>query len=322
MPKLITFLTPQAGNWYIITKFKKEIDSFIYDPEDPKKNPSSLKILGWPYGRGLIKLQFTEIVSDLETAKTAKVTDPKSPAFGNKKYVSYRTFATSNIIIGTRQELVDHLNKIESHPAVVEITTSDGASIETIVSISFKILDPIATKNVEDFLVYGTNFVIEVLRLWGNKHTFKENRGIDTNDDMTKDDDVWDKINHLNETEFKQNGFSVCKVAVIAIAVGERSKEFLNSEQKIGEEQNKSAAAVFTQEIDLRKNETQKALNKTKLELIRGEADIQIDLIEKTAESLAKQNKAWGEGGLKTLIINGDKQNQVQTIQVADTTAN
>ena len=125
----------------------------------------------------------------------------------------------------------------------------------------------------------------------------------------------------MNNSEFKENGFEVCKVAVLAIAVAERSKEFLDSEQKIGEEQNKSAAAVFTQEIDLRRNETQKALNATKLELINGEADAQIRLIEKTSEAVTAQNKAWGEGGLKTLIMNGDNQKQIQTIQVADATA-
>ena len=156
MPRLLTFLSPEAGKWYIITKFNKEVDAILYDPKnpDPAKNPSSLRVLGWPYGRGNMKLQFTEFVSDIETAKNAIIDNPRSPDFGKKKYISYQTFFNSNLIIGTRQEYVDHLNKIEAHPAVVEVTTDDGASLEIIIAISFVPevgLEPTRRLRAEDF---------------------------------------------------------------------------------------------------------------------------------------------------------------------------
>jgi len=324
MPRLLTFLSPEAGKWYIITKFNKEVDAILYDPKnpDPAKNPSSLRVLGWPYGRGNMKLQFTEFVSDIETAKNAIIDNPRSPDFGKKKYISYQTFFNSNLIIGTRQEYVDHLNKIEAHPAVVEVTTDDGASLEIIIAISFEITDPISTKRIEDFLVYGTNFIIEAFRLWCNSKTFRENRMIKTEDSAIPDE-ICDQINKLNKKEFSENGFFVPHVAVTVVAVAERSIEFLESEQRIAEEANKALANISTQEIELLKNKTQGVRNDTKVKLLREEADIQIDVIEKTSVGIAKQNAAWGgKTGLRTLIMNGDgKSDPLQTIQIADANA-
>ncbi|MDB5255270.1 MAG: hypothetical protein JWL92_646 [Candidatus Nomurabacteria bacterium] len=322
MPKLITFLSPKAGNWYITTKFDKEIDSFMYDPKnttDPTKNPPSLIILGWPFGKGLTKLEFTELVSNEETAKSATIDNPGNPDHGKQKYKSYRKFLTSNLIIGTRQEFVDHLNKVESHPAVVEITTNDGASIEMILQISFEILHPLLTKTVEDFLVYGTSFVVEAFRLWGNKHSFIQNRAINTNDDPTVKDDVWDRIDALNKKEFGAVGFNVCKVAVIAVDIAERSKGFLDSEQDIAKEENKSKAAVFTKQTGLELNKLQDAQNDTELKFRERDADIKIKMVKQSANGLAKINAAWGgKKGLDRLYLGGNHASPMQDLVEAN----
>ncbi len=62
------------------------------------RNPPSLIILGWPYGRAFPKLQFTEFVSDPIAAANEVIA--KGPDAGKKKYIDIRTFVDSNIAIG------------------------------------------------------------------------------------------------------------------------------------------------------------------------------------------------------------------------------
>ncbi len=55
---------------------------------------------------------------------------------------------------------------------------------------------------------------------------------------------------------------------------------------------------------------------KLNLSFCKKKQRFQATLITTTADAIAKQNKAWGDGGLKTLIINDKSAGQIQTIQV------
>lgn len=308
--KLITFITPKAGKWIITTRFDKEVEATLYDPTStkPERNPPSLIILGWPYGRGKIKLRWTEFVADAETAKTATLPN------GKKKYLSHKTFFDSNLVIGTREEEVDYLNQIETHPAVVEITAADGGTVEMVIMIAFEILDPILTRKLEDFLGYATGFVIEAFRLWAATKNFKDLRAVDTKDNPAIPHEIDDKIKVLNTNDFIPKGFCIPRVAVIAIPIAERSKDLLEAEENVAKQLNNALAAVHKKEIELQQNEAQEVRNTTEIKFRKEDAAIKIDLVTKSSEGLAKVNKGWGEGGLERLYIGGGQSNSMQNL--------
>ncbi|MBY0328720.1 hypothetical protein K2Q02_01355 [Patescibacteria group bacterium] len=341
--KLITFVTPSTGQWLIITEFDKELKAILYDPGKPEDNiskniiknkynddlrlektseVSSLKILVWPRGLGLTKLRWTEFVTDIQSAKLEKVKD-RITGLERKKYTSIKTFLNSNLAIGTREEWVPYLNKVETHPAVVEITSSDGGSVEMVINIALEILHPLLIKNVEDIIAYVTSFVVEAFRLWGANKSFKDLRSICTTDDKTIHDEIFDKLTPLNEKDFIEKGVWVNRVAVMEVAIAERSKDLLESEENVAKQKNNAAAAVHQKEIELELNQAQEARNASELKFRKEDADIKANLIEKSSEGLAKINKGWGKGGLKRLYIGSGNTNSMQslvesTLQVQD----
>lgn len=354
--KLMTFVTPRTGQWLIITEFDKELKAILYDPGKPedniskndKKNTynddpmlektnevSSLKILVWPRGLGLTKLRWSEFVTDAATAKLQKSVD-RITGREKDKYASIRTFLNSNLVIGTREEWVPYLNKVETHPTVVEITSSDGGSVEMVINIALEILHPILIKEVEDIIGYVNSFVIEAFRLWGAKKTFKDLRAVCTTDEHKEDteidstvktktlhDEIFEKITPLNEKDFIEKGVWVNRVAVMAIAVADRSKDILESEEAITKKANQAKEAQSQLAIELLENKAQEARNASELQFRKEDAEIKVNLIKESSDGLAKINKAWGEGGLERLYIGSGNANPMQslvesTLQVQD----
>jgi hypothetical protein len=302
--KFLTLLTPRAGKWFIITKFKKEIRSVLYDPRDPNKKVPSAGLLVWPYGLADIKLTWTELVDSEETAKTAKV--PKDPA--QKKYKSYRKFYNSNMIIGTREEHVKYLNLMEVHPAVVEVTAKDGGSLEILVMITYEVTDPIKTRSLEDFLGYGANIVTEIIRDWCAKKEFHDIRAIETKDIKKDDSDIYSRIKEDNKKLFEPNGFRIENTAVIAVLVAERSKDLLESEEDIKKEENYAKVAEKTKNAEIALNVAQEARNEAEIKFQTALTDLRIKENKESAASIAEQNKAWVGGGLTHLYISGGEQ--------------
>ncbi len=310
--KLITFVTPEAGKWIIVTKFDKEIYSILYDPtsDKPEHNPPSLIVLGWPWGQAKIKLRWPEFVSDKETAETAvlKGTDIK------KYKANPRTFYNSQLVIGTREEYVDYLNQFETHPGVVEVTSKDGGSVEIIISVVIEILDPIATKKLEDFIGFTLNLVIHAFRQWAAEKKFHELRNIKTDDDKLVPGEIYDRLKVLNKKDFRPKGFWVPRITVNAVSVAHRSKDLLETEENIAKQANNAQAAVYEKDTELQLNLAQEARNSSELKFRKEDAAIKKELVNGSAEALAKINKSWGEGGLQRLFIGGGQSTPMQNL--------
>jgi hypothetical protein len=319
---LISAASPKAGEWIITAKGNKQTGAILYDPKKAKKdqkyNPPWLIVRGWPHGFYYPTLKWDEFTTD-KNADDAIITSSESPDKGQKKYKKCRNFYASNYTIGTRQERVRRLKKIEVHPAVVEAISLDAANLEIILFIAIEIFDPILLLDLDDdFLDFAATFVTGAFRLWSAQKTFKENRAIDTDIDI--DDpkaltekmlekknlapEIWDKIKKLNKKKFIPLGFKVNHVAVLLVTVKESSKGFLESEGRIAMAANDAQAAVFIKDAALQENEAQDAFNTTEIKFREADAKIKTNLIKDTSQAIKEQNAAWGgPTGLDRLFL-------------------
>ncbi len=329
-PQLITFISPPAGDWIITKKYQQEKRAILYDPtsSDPDRNPGSLLIFGWPYGRAYPVLTFTEFVVDPVAAATAVIT--KGVDNGKLKYSEgIKTYPNLGLSIGTRKERVRVIKQIENHPIVAQFTSSDAVNLEAAINTSIEVFDPMPTLKIDDFLGAAALRVVEAYRLWGAKQTFKQNRAVDTNLDpnvpsANLPDEICNRIEALNNGTFIPEGFKVRHISVVKIAVAPISQAAQDSEEGILIETNKNEADKQTNAMKLRANETQKQINETAVKLIQDKLTAEAKFVNDTKDAKVAENGAWGGSeGLRTLIMNGQGgPNQVQTIQVADATSN
>jgi hypothetical protein len=332
MAKLISTYQPTAGDWIIIQKFKKQVRAVLYDPADPNHDPDALGILGWPYSQATPELTFTEIISNKAKAETAVIVNGVD--VGKDKFIQVNEYFKGSLIIGTRKERVWTIKKLEQHPVVAEVRSLEKVGVQMALIVTIRVDDPILALTLTNFIGFAENLVIEVFRRWAAKHSIdavlavqtneNDNSSTDENPDPSKTphipDDICAQIEELNESTLIQHGIQVPHVAVIKVDYSPDSADYLESEQSIGKEKNKVLANVETQKIKIAQNVTQRALNETEIKFLRDKANIEIDVIDKTSTNIAAQNAAWGgKDGLRTLIFNGDKnqQNPQQTIQVA-----
>lgn len=341
---ILNIATPKAGVWVLLTELEKVTGAVLLDPTSPDYNKAkSYAIRGFPNGVALVKLRWSKFVTEDDLRR--KAIDTKGQEIDDSKmWSSPRRFEGSNYIIATREEWV-HLKQFELHPFVAEVTSSDGAYMEIVLLVNYEITNPILAITCPDIFEYAIGILSQEFRSYlGGKYSYKQMRSLETDgcgipNDIEKKiaqyngdrlEKVLDENGNVKVTDgkeelrrvkqpinrdpskrgaFERFGFRVDTIAVSLVALSEESKEFRESEEKIAIAENDLKVAAITLEIEKKQNEAQGVRNKTELEYREKDANIRINLLNKTADAVHKMNKAWTEGSLTHVIFGSGGQN-------------
>lgn len=301
--KPITILTPKAYEWLILTHWRSEEGAIVYDPTDTESDPPSRFIIRiFPYGYTKVKFKWTELVATKKAAEDARCKDnPSKP-----KYESIITFNGTDQVLGIRTEFVN-LRKYEAHPSIVKVRSSNGANMFIVILLKYKIFNPLAVIGLDDGLIdFTTNYVSQGIRLWAAGKDDEQIFRLTSNEDNQNDGhDIHDLIEKLNKDEFKKWGYEIPGFSFPIVAYADDSLDFQKIRQKVTTSKIEVEIAGNQRDAENKLTEAQANRNDTEIKFRREDAQIKEDLINKTAPHLASVNKAWGEGGLDRLIING-----------------
>lgn len=318
---LLSFASPRSGEWLCIDRFDTPIKAILYDGDQGKtiiieaKNGKferteingviTLKGMTWPNSRHFFKLEWTEEVANEDTAKNA-VYPAGHPKAGQKKYVSYKKFLKSEVIIGTRREDdVPYIRQKEVHPVAISFLCRGGGSYTIVVQVTVEVHNPMAAIQVEDFLSVPLGKVTEAIGNWGRSITYEEAQliNVDSHKQITIEDENGVKHfyrDYINIELEKKLGITVSDVTTLDSFVGDGSIEIFNSATA-------ALAAINKKKERLELNLATEAENATNLkyqtQLLDKIKEVGEALLGKQAE--VAKNFA-GTNGLQYLNLGGD----------------
>lgn len=319
-------INPKRNRWHAWGPFG-QIWGFI----DGDKKSLLPKSLPWPFNKVFFTLTYTQFVEDgnLIARNTEKSTDGKTIFYraaqeikGVKKPVRVVT------------EEVTRIRKTEIHPYVIKVTLPKiGGTFYLVFTVKIQMINPMKTLKLEEFLVFVGNQLSDVIYPWAVEwEKTAEARNLTLNPGLSKeelanliideiiglnidsDDAIMLKIkgvainlkNYMNSVVKEFGG----KIPDFSLDVGydEKIESLLNARnEQTAEVENKKKEEKISLTTDVTRARQKKNVLQD-IELKEKELkDITIPFLEAQADANEKSNKAWGEGGLGTLMIGEQK---------------
>lgn len=310
-------ISPKRNRWHAWGPFG-QIWGFI----DGDKKSFLPKSMPPPFNKVFLTLTYNQFVENGRLdAYTEKSADGKtiqyhaaSNIFGIKKQVRSVT------------EEITRIRKTEIHPYIIKVTLpKTGGTFYLVFTIKIKMKNPMKTLKMEEFLLFVGNQLNDAVFPWAvelEKSIVERNSNlpiekvtdsvidallglkIDNDDSILIGDQ--NLKTYMNRVIKEYGGF----IPDFSLDVGydEEIKKILEfrNKQKQEEEQRKLQEKTNLTRNKVREREKSDQLQIIKLEQKKLE-DVTIPLIKAQADANAKSNKAWGQGGLGTLMIGEQK---------------
>lgn len=318
--KFLSAVSPQPGNLYTEVMFKKPRKTISF------KGSSALEVRIFPFGFGSFKLTWSEYVTDRVSAEKATKTD------GTKKYDSFRDFLNSDVVIGYRTEYVPFFKEVESHPFVVQSTSSiDGVSTEIVITIVTRIKFPedggaLKILALNDPFGYVFGFINEAILNWANGKTSKQVRAMNTDETASPlDDEIKIEgeyyLDYLNKETFKRYEIEVTNVNLKAVFLSKEDKSVLDAEKTVVIAESSAKASLETKKQRITLSEAKEAENNVAATFLERKLTAKAKFITTSAESLKKINSGYGAKNPQLKVLALGDNNKLLTELITATEA-
>jgi hypothetical protein len=321
-PKMqfLSAVSPQPGNLYTEVMFKKPRKTLSF------KESSALEIRVFPFGFGAFKLTWSEYVNDRASAENAKKPD------GTKKYDSFRDFLNSDVVIGYRTEYVPFFKEVESHPFVVQSTSSiDGVSTEIVITIVTRIKFPenggaLKILALNDPFGYVFGFINEAILRWANSKTSKQVRAMNTDETTNPLDDEIEiegeyYLDYLNRETFKHYEIEVTNVNLKAVFLSKEDKAVLDAEKKVVIGASEASAAVEKKKERETLSEAKNTENNVAAAFLERKLNAKAKFIKDSGQSLKEINSGYGANNAQLKVLALGDNNKLLTELITATEA-